>query len=262
MPTAAPSVSPALRPYLEAQDDLIAAFVRRCGPMFAARWDHVIGLYRQGHAGRLFVPNPMTMDLARLLRQFLLESLAAAATIAGDSVKGYGLRQYIAAESLPTSLVYAVEKHARTLAHHEDGDLAAQAMAIIARGEDRAATLERMGRAGKAWQTARLPAIATTESTKAGNTGIVFTTKINPAIRYLRHMSRMDKRTTFTCRMRHLKVLPVDGRLLQFNSPPLHHSCRSFLVPLPPGEKPSRADLEYPNDDLSRAADGFGQLLI
>lgn len=70
-------------------------------------------------------------------------------------------------------------------------------------------------------------------------------------IKYLQFYAKIDDRTTNQCRCLHGTIIPSNSSDIHQYRPPLHHQCRSALLPLPRGYEVNE-DLLIQNRDFTR----------
>lgn len=80
-------------------------------------------------------------------------------------------------------------------------------------------------------------------------------TEVRERVRGLRFIGVLDERQTAICKARHNVKLPLGHHWLLSNSPPLHFSCRSTLLPITTDFEPT-PDWALPYDPLPTP--GFG----
>ena len=78
---------------------------------------------------------------------------------------------------------------------------------------------------------ARIESIARTEITRADTLGRLSSMKSNDDVIGVEFSAVMDDRTTEMCQSRHGLVMRLDDPRLPENTPPIHISCRSLLLP-------------------------------
>lgn len=100
----------------------------------------------------------------------------------------------------------------------------------------------------------RVEAIVRTEITRADTMGRLTEMKSNPDVLGVEFSAILDGRTTVMCDHRHGLVMRLDDPRLPFNTPPMHISCRSVLLPCTVFEHPDGLLTSHEFDD---APDGI-----
>jgi SPP1 gp7 family putative phage head morphogenesis protein len=108
----------------------------------------------------------------------------------------------------------------------------------------------------------RIETIVRTNATTALNQGrLVEARRLGrPLVNSMQFSAVLDDRTTDVCRGLDGKVIPIDSPDLDRLSPPLHHQCRSILVPVTLDIAINPADRITPTDvgqAIERAGKGF-----
>ncbi len=125
----------------------------------------------------------------------------------------------------------------------------------IARGDDRATTMQAISQYLQGLAEYQLERIVRTETTRYYNYAVVYETAAYPEVAGYRYDVVQDDRTSETCRALIGKVVRRDQ--LQY-VPPLHPNCRTQLVPLLAEDM--RAARHVEPQDYERVAPTFGGL--